>query len=147
MDIVSRALQLVDKLVIGIAENSQKAPFFTANERVKMIQEETFHFGESVTVQPFSNLLIEFAKQIDAKVIIRGLRAVSDFEYEFQMVGMNRALCPKTEMVFLMADAHYQAIASRLVKEVAYLGGDVTPFVSPSIAEKIYAKIKAENKL
>ena len=135
-DIIRRSFALVDRLVIGVAINRDKGPLFTLEERVAMIEAEfagnKIH-GCDVVVHPFENLLIDCALDVGASLIIRGLRAVSDFEYEFQMVGMNRALSDKVETVFLMAGAQHQAIASRLVKEIARLGGDVSKFVSPDV--------------
>ncbi len=144
LDIFRRACNLFDRLVIGVAINRDKGPLFTLEERVAMIREVTAPLctatGTTIDVHPFENLLIECAHDVGADVIIRGLRAVSDFEYEFQMVGMNRALDPRIETVFLMADAQYQAIASRLVKEIARLGGDVGRFVPEPVAAALKAK-------
>ena len=137
MDIITRAAQLVDRLVIGVAINRDKGPLFSLEQRVSMIQSEcaalSARTGTEIVVHPFDNLLIDCARDVGAQVIIRGLRAVADFEYEFQMVGMNRAMDDSVETVFLMADARRQAIASRLVKEIARLGGDVSKFVPPAI--------------
>ena len=145
LDIIRRACALVDRLVIGIAVNRDKGPLFTLEERVAMIETECAPIaaaaGVEVVAHPFENLLIQCAADVNASVIIRGLRAVSDFEYEFQMVGMNRAMNDDIETVFLMADAHYQAIASRLVKEIARLGGDVRGFVPPRVAEALADRI------
>ncbi len=147
IDIIRRCLKLVDKLVIGVAENAAKRPLFSMDERVEMLSEAIRPLAEAsdtaIEVQPFDDLLMHFAQAIDADVIIRGLRAVSDFEYEFQMVGMNRALNDRIELVFLMADANHQAIASKLVKEIALLGGDVRKFVSPAVAERLVARARA----
>tara|TARA_R110002073_G_scaffold4803_6_gene30488 strand:+ start:12419 stop:12943 length:525 start_codon:yes stop_codon:yes gene_type:complete len=133
MDIIARAAALVDRLVIGVAINRDKGPLFSLDERVAMIEAEcaglTARTGTEIIAHPFENLLIDCARDVGAQVIIRGLRAVADFEYEFQMVGMNRALDDQIETVFLMADARRQAIASKLVKEIARLGGDVSKFV------------------
>lgn len=133
MDIITRASALVDRLVIGVAINRDKGPLFSLEERVAMIEAECADLsrrtGTEIVVHPFENLLIDCARDVGAQTIIRGLRAVADFEYEFQMVGMNRALNNTIETVFLMADARRQAIASKLVKEIARLGGDVTKFV------------------
>jgi pantetheine-phosphate adenylyltransferase len=142
IDIVKRAVKLVDHLVIGVAANPGKAPLFTQEERVDTVRRETAKLaraGTTIEVLAFDDLLIEFAEKVGAHMIVRGLRAVSDFEYEFQMVGMNQRLNPEIETVFLMADPRHQAIASRLVKEIAMLGGDVTPFTSPHVA-KLLAK-------
>ncbi|MBP7241651.1 pantetheine-phosphate adenylyltransferase [Amaricoccus sp.] len=144
IDIIRRACSLVDRLVIGIAINRDKGPLFSLDERVAMVEELAGPVGRAsgveIVAHPFENLLIHCAEDVDAHVIIRGLRAVSDFEYEFQMVGMNRAMNDTVETVFLMADAHHQAIASRLVKEIARLGGDVRPFVPPAIAAALAGK-------
>ena len=145
VDIIRRAAGLVDRLVIGIAINADKGPLFDLTERVAMMEDECGPLakatGIEIVAHPFDNLLIHCARDVGASVIIRGLRAVSDFEYEFQMVGMNRALDDKIETVFLMADANYQAIASRLVKEIARLGGDISPFVSPHVEAALLAKL------
>ncbi|MCC5980965.1 MAG: pantetheine-phosphate adenylyltransferase [Oceanicaulis sp.] len=139
IDIVRRAVKLYDKLVIGIARNEDKRPLFSLDERVEMALDLTREYtGETVIeVKPFSGLLMHFAEEVGASSIIRGLRAVSDFEYEFQMVGMNQRLNPDIETVFLMADPRHQAIASRLVKEIARLGGDITAFVPPTIKTRV----------
>ena len=142
-DIISRACTLVDRLVIGVAINRDKGPLFTLEERVAMIEEERAKLdcnGCEIVVHPFENLLIDCAVDVGASTIIRGLRAVSDFEYEFQMVGMNRVMNDKIETVFLMADAGHQAIASKLVKEIARLGGDISKYVPASVAEKLLQK-------
>lgn len=143
-DIIRRACTLVDRLVIGVAINRDKGPMFTLDERVAMIEAECAPMakaaGVEIVAHPFENLLIDCARDVGASVIIRGLRAVSDFEYEFQMVGMNRAMDDDIETVFLMADAHYQAIASRLVKEIARLGGDISAFVPPAVGAALRAK-------
>lgn len=137
MDIISRACVLVDRLVIGVAINRDKGPLYSLEQRVAMIEVEcealSLRTGTEIVVHPFENLLIDCARDVGAAVIIRGLRAVADFEYEYQMVGMNRALDSSIETVFLMAEARHQAIASRLVKEIARLGGDVSKFVPPRI--------------
>ena len=137
VDIIQRAMALVDRLVIGVAINRDKGPLFTLEERVAMVQAECAAIqaktGGEIVVHPFENLLIDCARDVGATVIVRGLRAVADFEYEFQMVGMNRALDASIETVFLMADARRQAIASKLVKEIARLGGDVSKFVTPPV--------------
>ena len=144
LDVIRRAASLVDRLVIGVAINHDKGPLFTLKERVEMISQETAQIGADtgmeIIVHPFENLLIQCAHDVGASMVIRGLRAVSDFEYEFQLVGMNRAMNDDIETVFLMADAHFQAIASRLVKEIARLGGDVSNFVPPRIATALLAR-------
>lgn len=143
LDIIKRAEKLVDKLVIGVAINRDKGPLFSLEERVELIQRNCAKLNLTdmeIAVEPFENLLIDFAKEQGAGVIIRGLRAVSDFEYEFQLVGMNRAMNDDIETVFLMAEAKHQAIASRLVKEISRLGGDVSPFVTPDVANELDKK-------
>lgn len=136
-DIIRRAMALVDELVIAVAINRNKSPFFSLEERQEMIEVEAVELQKSsscvLRVVAFENLLVDTAREYQANVLIRGLRAVSDFEFEFQMVGMNRALDANLETVFLMADSHYQPIASRLVKEIARLGGDISPFVSQHV--------------
>lgn len=145
IDIIQRAVKLVDHLVIGIAAESPKNPMFTLKERAKMLERETAAIAgdgrATISVEPFDGLLVHFASEIGARIIIRGLRAVSDFEYEFQMVGMNQRLAPEIETVFLMADPRHQAIASRLVKEIAALDGNVSHFVSPAVAAALKKKL------
>ena len=147
LDIISRAAVMVDKLVIGVAINRDKGPLFSLEERVAMIEGEVAELSEKtgteIVAHPFENLLIDCAHDVGAQIIIRGLRAVADFEYEFQMVGMNRALDASVETVFLMADARRQAIASKLVKEIARLGGDVSKFVPAQVNEAL--KIRLNN--
>lgn len=142
LDIIGRAVKLVDKLIIGVAVNRDKGPLFTLEERVEMVMAETRQFaGEvEITAKPFENLLMHFAEECGAQVIVRGLRAVSDFEYEFQMVAMNQQLNDDVETVFLMADPHHQAVSSRLVKEIARLGGRADLFVPGAVSEKLNAK-------
>lgn len=145
LDIIQRACVLVDRLVIGVAINRDKDPLFTLEERVAMIERNLNKLNKGTTevvVEPFENLLIDMAKQVKAQLIIRGLRAVSDFEYEYALVGMNRAMNPEIETVFLMAEAKHQAIASRLVKEIARLGGDISKFVTPGVQRAIMEKFK-----
>lgn len=138
-DIVKRALKLVDHLVIGVGTGTGKNPLFTYEERVAMWQHEAPELtkdGGTIEVQQFGNALqVDFARDVGASIVVRGLRAMSDFEYEFQIVGMNQKLAPDIETVFLMADPRYLSIASKLVKEVAMLGGNVTPFLTPHVAE------------
>ncbi|WP_374646079.1 pantetheine-phosphate adenylyltransferase [Tabrizicola sp.] len=144
IDIIQRAMALVDRLVIGVAINRDKSPLFALEERVAMVEAECAAIqartGGEIVVHPFENLLIDCARDVGAGIIVRGLRAVADFEYEFQMVGMNRALDASIETVFMMADARRQAIASKLVKEIARLGGDVSKFVTPPVAEALGRK-------
>jgi pantetheine-phosphate adenylyltransferase len=144
VDIIQRAMALVDRLVIGVAINRDKGPLFSLEERVQMVEAECAAIiaktGGEIIVHPFENLLIDCARDVGASIIVRGLRAVADFEYEFQMVGMNRALDASIETVFMMADARRQAIASKLVKEIARLGGDVSKFVTPPVVEALRGK-------
>jgi pantetheine-phosphate adenylyltransferase len=146
LDIIRRACRLVDRLVIGVAINRDKGPLFTLDERVAIIEAEcrtlSAETGTEIVAHPFENLLIDCARDVRAGVIIRGLRAVADFEYEFQMVGMNRALDASIETVFLMAEAKHQAIASKLVKEIARLGGDVSKFVTQPVGAALRAKFR-----
>jgi pantetheine-phosphate adenylyltransferase len=146
-DIIQRAMALVDRLVIGVAINRDKGPLFNLEDRVAMVQAECAPIiaktGGEIVVHPFENLLIDCARDVGATVIVRGLRAVADFEYEFQMVGMNRAMDDTVETVFLMADARRQAIASKLVKEIARLDGDVTKFVPASVKQTLLEKLKS----
>lgn len=144
IDIIRRAATLVDKLVIGVAINRDKGPLFDLETRVKMIEAECSELaqqiGIEIVVHPFENLLIDCARDVGAQMIVRGLRAIADFEYEYQMVGMNRKLDDTIETVFLMAEAEHQAIASKLVKEIARLGGDVSKFVTPRINSALLAE-------
>lgn len=150
LDIIERAVTLVDELVIGIAINTAKAPLFPLAERIQMIESEVHEISQraetKIRVDSFDNLLVEFAASIGARIIIRGLRAVADFEYEFQMVGMNRILDPSVETVFLMAGAKHQAISSRLVKEIAIMGGDVSRFVPPGIKQRLLERVAEVRK-
>lgn len=146
LDIIGRAVKLVDKLVIGVAINRDKGPLFSLEARVEMIVRETAPLRAiaEIEVEPYEDVLtIHFARTVGASVIVRGLRAVADFEYEFQMTAMNQQLDRDIETVFLMADPRHQAVASRLVKEIARLGGDITGFVPPGVAERLLAKVRA----
>jgi pantetheine-phosphate adenylyltransferase len=146
-DIIRRALHVVDHLVIGVAGNDGKGPLFTTDERVEIVRDEVANLenggGERIEVRPFDTLLMSFAGAVGANVIVRGLRAVSDFEYEFQMAGMNARLNPNVETVFLMASDRYQFISSRFVKEIGALGGDISHFVSPRVAQRLSARYAA----
>jgi pantetheine-phosphate adenylyltransferase len=149
-DIILRAIKVVDRLVIGVARNIGKGPLFTTEERVQIVREEIDHLIDATTrkrveVRSFENLLMHFAMETGASMILRGLRAVSDFEYEFQMAGMNNRLNPNVETVFLMASDRYQFISSRFVKEIGQLGGDVSPFVSPRVAARLAERFGREN--
>ena len=143
MDLIRRAVKLVDTLVLGIAINAGKGPMFTLEERVAIAEEAVHPLRNSteIIVRPFEGLTMHFARQVGATIIVRGLRAVADFEFEFQMTAMNQQLDRDIETVFLMADPRHQAIASKLVKEIAQLGGDVAPFVSESIKERLLGKV------
>jgi pantetheine-phosphate adenylyltransferase len=143
LDIIGRAVKLVDRLVIGVANNAETTPLFSLEERVDMLARETAVHGDRVEVAviPPQTLLMHFAQDIRASIVVRGLRAVADFEYEFQMTAMNQQLNRDVETVFLMADPRHQAIASRLVKEIARLGGDIGPFVTPGVAERLRKKV------
>ena len=146
IDIIRRGCALVDRLVIGVAINRDKSPLFDLDERVAMIEAEArllnAETGTEIVVHPFENLLIDCACDVGAGIILRGLRAVADFEYEYQMVGMNRQLNSNIETVFLMAEAQHQAIASKLVKEICRLGGDVSKFVTPDVEEALKNRFK-----
>ena len=148
MDIIRRAAHLVDRLVIGVTTNPSKSPMFTLAERLQMVRRETEGLCAELSVNcemavvSFDSLLMHFAEREGATIIIRGLRAVADFEYEYQMAGMNQQLNDEIETVFLMADVSLQPIASRLVKEIAVYGGDISPFVTPSVAEQIRERVE-----
>jgi pantetheine-phosphate adenylyltransferase len=141
-DIIGRAVKLVDKLVLGVAINTGKGPMFNLDERVAIVEEAVAPLRNraEILVQPFEGLTMHVAREVGASIIVRGLRAVADFEFEFQMTAMNQQLDREIETVFLMADPRHQAIASKLVKEIALLGGDVTKFVSPSVKDRLLAK-------
>ena len=147
LDIVRRGKKMVDKLIIGVATNPSKTPMFSLVERVHVVEREVSGFAKEmnceIEVRPFDKLLMHFAMEVGAGVIIRGLRAVSDFEYEFQMAGMNAAINPDVETVFLMADARLQSIASKLVKEIALYGGDIRAFTPTSVVKEIELKVKS----
>ncbi|MBP1805983.1 pantetheine-phosphate adenylyltransferase [Rubellimicrobium aerolatum] len=149
-DIIRRACVLVDRLVIGVAINRDKGPLFPLEERVALIEGEigaiAAERATEIVVHPFENLLIDCARDVGAGIIIRGLRAVTDFEYEFQMVGMNRTLDDSIETVFLMAEARHQAIASKLVKEIARLGGDISRFVPPAVHAAVTRRLARGEK-
>ncbi len=147
LDVIGRAARLVDRLVVGVAINIGKGPLFDLDERVELVKAETTAIaqrcGTIIEVRPFEGLLVQYAREVGARMIIRGLRAVSDFDYEFQMVGMNRRLDQEIETVFLMASETNQFIASRLVKEIAKLGGDISGFVPKTTLERTLAKLRA----
>ena len=146
VDIISRATKVVDTLIVCVAEHTGKDTLFTLDERLDMVQEEVINLGDTlkatVEVRPFNTLLMDFAENVEASVIIRGLRAVSDFEYEFQMAGMNSRLNDVIETVFLMASDRHQFIASRFVKEIGRLGGDIGHFVSPRVKQELVKRFE-----
>jgi pantetheine-phosphate adenylyltransferase len=141
MDIIRRGAKLVDRLVIGVTTNPSKSPMFSVDERVEMVRREVAEMGGKIDVVTFDSLLMDFAEREGASMIVRGLRAVADFEYEYQMAGMNQQLNNRIETVFLMADVALQPIASRLVKEIALYGGAIHRFVSPAVAEQVRARV------
>ncbi len=141
-DIIRRGAKLVDRLIIGVTTNPSKDPMFSPQERCEMVRSEVARQGHAnVEVRTFDALLMHFAEQLGADLIVRGLRAVADFEYEYQMAGMNQQLNDRIETVFLMADVSLQPIASKLVKEIALFGGDITPFVSPEVRGQVNARV------
>ncbi len=146
LDVIGRAARLLDRLVVGVAVNLGKGPLFSLEERVELVTAETRQIAARnstvIDVVPFNDLLIDFARREGATMIVRGLRAVSDFDYEFQMAGMNYRMAPDIETVFLMASERHQFIASRLVKEVAKLGGDITSFVPPLTLERVLKRVR-----
>lgn len=146
LDVIARAARLLDKLMIGVAVNTGKEPLFTLEERVELVRAEIAPIaarqGAAIDVVPFQGLLIQFARDVGASMIVRGLRAVTDFDYEFQMAGMNYRMAPDVETVFLMASERHQFIASRLVKEVAALGGDISTFVPALTLERTLKRLR-----
>ncbi|WP_288415207.1 pantetheine-phosphate adenylyltransferase [uncultured Novosphingobium sp.] len=141
-DIIRRGAKLVDRLILGVTTNPSKNPMFTPDERISMVEREVASLGiDNVDVVGFNALLMKFAEAQGASVIVRGLRAVADFEYEYQMAGMNQQLNAGIETVFLMADVGLQPIASKLVKEIAIFGGDISKFVSPAVRDDVEARI------
>ena len=143
IDIIKRGAQIVDKLVIGVTTNPSKSPMFSVEERLAMVRREVAALGGDIGVVDFDSLLMDFAERESAKIIIRGLRAVADFEYEYQMAGMNQQLNDRIETVFLMADVCLQPIASRLVKEIARYGGAIDKFVTPAVAGDVKSHLAA----
>ncbi len=145
LDIISRATRVVDRLIVGVAVNAGKEPLFSLDERVAMVEDEVTVLangdGSRIEVRPLANLLMHFVEECGASLIVRGLRAISDFEYEFQMTGMNARLNPEVETVFLMASDKHQFISSKLVKEIAGLGGDIAQFVTPGVREHLMERV------
>jgi pantetheine-phosphate adenylyltransferase len=141
MDIIRRGAKLVDRLVIGVTTNPSKSPMFTLDERMAMVKRETAGIEGEIEVVSFDSLLMDFAEREGASMIVRGLRAVADFEYEYQMAGMNQQINDRIETVFLMADVSLQPIASRLVKEIALYGGAIRKFVTPAVEADVQARV------
>lgn len=143
LDLMRRASKLCNKVVVGVASNPKKQPLFSLEERVAMIQHELIeqNLAERVVVKGFEGLLVEFAREQNARVLIRGMRAVSDFEFEFQLASMNRSLAPDVESVFLMPGESFAFISSTLVKEVAILNGDVSRFITPHVLAALQRKV------
>lgn len=146
MDIIRRGAKLVDRLVIGVTTNPSKSPMFTVDERMAMVRREVDGIAGEIHVVSFDSLLMDFAEREGASVIIRGLRAVADFEYEYQMAGMNQQLNNRVETVFLMADVALQPIASRLVKEIAQFGGNIAKFVTPAVKIDVDARVRERGR-
>ena len=147
-DIIRRGSKLVDRLIVGVTTNPSKNPMFSTDERLDMVKREVAAMGiDNVDVVGFNALLVKFARKQNATVLIRGLRAVADFEYEYQMAGMNQQLDDDIETVFLMADVSLQPIASKLVKEIALFGGDITPFVSKAVRDDVIARVDEKGRL
>ena len=146
MDIIKRAARMFDRLIIAVAENEDKAPLFSVEERKGLVSQDLGNLSlpnTRIEVVSFNKLLVDFAKDMEASIVVRGLRAVSDFEFEFQMTGMNARLCPEIETVFLMASDKHQFISSRFVKEVGRLNGDISDFVSPDVKSTLMDKFTA----
>jgi pantetheine-phosphate adenylyltransferase len=143
MDIIRRGAHLVDRLVIGVTTNPSKSPMFTVDERMAMVRREIASLEGDIEIVSFDSLLMDFAEREGASLILRGLRAVADFEYEYQMAGMNQQLNDRIETVFLMADVSLQPIASRLVKEIALYGGDISKFVPPAVTADVARRVEA----
>ncbi|MEO5586339.1 MAG: pantetheine-phosphate adenylyltransferase [Novosphingobium sp.] len=147
-DIIRRGAKLVDRLIIGVTTNPSKNPMFTPAERIAMVERDVVSLGlANVEVTGFNALLMRFAEKQGASVIVRGLRAVADFEYEYQMAGMNQQINARIETIFLMADVCLQPIASKLVKEIALFGGDISRFVSPAVRDDVLARVEAIGRL
>jgi pantetheine-phosphate adenylyltransferase len=151
MDMIRRATRVADHLIVAVARNAGKNPLLAIDERLELVRAEIADLdrpaeGRRVEARPFDNLLMHFAQSVGACIIVRGLRAVSDFEYEFQMAGMNARLDPNVETVFLMASESHQFISSRFVKEIGRLGGDISSFVSPRVADRLVTRFAQERK-
>ena len=146
MDIIRRGAKLVDRLVVGVTTNPSKSPMFTLEERLEMVRRETVDLSDRLEIVAFDSLLMDFAEKMGASIIVRGLRAVADFEYEYQMAGMNQQLNNRVETVFLMADVALQPIASRLVKEIALYGGKIERFVPERVVQEVVARVEKIGK-
>ena len=146
MDIIRRGAKLVDRLVVGVTTNPSKSPMFTLDERLAMVRRETADLSDRLEIVAFDSLLMDFAERMGASIIVRGLRAVADFEYEYQMAGMNQQLNNRVETVFLMADVALQPIASRLVKEIALYGGAIDRFVPAQVVQEVVARVEKIGK-
>jgi len=148
MDIIERGAKLVDELIIGVTTNAAKSPMFSDDERIAMVKREVARIGDgSIRVIGFDSLLVDFADDMGAGTVIRGIRGVTDFEYEYQLTGMNRQLNHDVETVFLMADISLQHIASRLVKEVAIYGGEISKFVTAAVREDVIARVPKQRSV
>ncbi|MGN3973275.1 pantetheine-phosphate adenylyltransferase [Tsuneonella sp. SYSU-LHT278] len=141
MDIIERGAKLVDRLIVGVTTNIAKSPMFSDEERIAMVEREVAAIGGGIEVVGFDSLLMDFAEAQGASVVIRGIRGVTDFEYEYQLTGMNRQLNDRIETIFLMADVSLQPIASRLVKEIAHYGGDISRFVTPAVRNDVLERV------
>lgn len=139
LDVIARASQLVDEVVVAVADSQKKGPLFTLEERVELVRQATAHLS-NVRVEPFKGLLVDFAKELDATVVVKGLRAITDFEYEFQMTAMNYQLSPELETVFIMSPPQYMYLSSSIVREISKMGGDIQQFVPPCVYEALKKK-------
>lgn len=139
LDVIARASQLVDEVVVAVADSQKKGPLFTLEERVELVRQATAHLF-NVRVEPFKGLLVDFAKELDATVVVKGLRAITDFEYEFQMTAMNYQLSPQLETLFIMSPPQYMYLSSSIVREISKMGGDIQQFVPPCVYEALKKK-------
>ena len=139
LDVIARASQLVDEVVVAVADSPKKGPLFTLEERVELVRQATAHLS-NVRVEPFKGLLVDFAKELDATVVVKGLRAITDFEYEFQMTAMNYQLSPQLETLFIMSPPQYMYLSSSIVREISKMGGDIQQFVPPCVYEALKKK-------
>ncbi|MEE0145493.1 pantetheine-phosphate adenylyltransferase [Senegalimassilia anaerobia] len=139
LDVIARASQLVDEVVVAVADSQKKGPLFTLEERVELVRQATAHLL-NVRVEPFKGLLVDFAKELDATVVVKGLRAITDFEYEFQMTAMNYQLSPQLETLFIMSPPQYMYLSSSIVREISKMGGDIQQFVPPCVYEALKKK-------